>query len=82
METEEKSIYGLFLRVHSKPCRRQAYFGHINNFKPVLGEHYGRICLYRYQSLDVPDLILLHQNWASEAPLVSSEANLIEIAYG
>ena len=70
METEEQSIYGLFFEVQPKPGQRQAYFDHVDKLKPVLNQHEGLLWIQRYQSIDVPDLILSHQYWASEAALV------------
>ena len=69
METEEQSIYGLFFEVQPKPGQRQAYFDHVDKLKPVLNQHEGLLWIQRYQSIDVPDLILSHQYWASEAAL-------------
>ena len=70
METKAQSIYGLFFEVQPKPGQRQAYFDHVDKLKPVLNQHEGLLWIQRYQSIDVPDLILSHQYWASEAALV------------
>ena len=75
METEEQSIYGLFFEAQPKPGKRQAYFDHVDNLKPVLSEHKGLLWLHRYQSIDVPELILSHQYWASAAALVAWRRN-------
>ena len=70
METKAQSIYGLFFEVQPKPGQRRAYFDHVDKLKPVLNQHEGLLWMQRYQSIDVPDLILSHQYWASEAALV------------
>ena len=75
METEEQSIYGLFFEVQPKPGQRRAYFDHVDKLKPVLNQHEGLLWIQRYQSIDVPDLILSHQYWASEAALVAWRRN-------
>ena len=75
METKEQSIYGLFFEVQPKPGQRQAYFDHVDKLKPVLNQHEGLLWIQRYQSIDVPDLILSHQYWASEAALVAWRRN-------
>ena len=71
METRAQLIYGLFFEVQPKPGQRQAYFDHVDKLKPVLNQHEGLLWIQRYQSIDVPDLILSHQYWASEAALVA-----------
>ena len=75
METEEQSIYGLFFEVQPKPGQRQAYFEHVDKLKSELNRHEGLLWIQRYQSIDVPDLILSHQYWASEAALVAWRRN-------
>jgi heme-degrading monooxygenase HmoA len=75
METEEQSIYGLFFEVQPKPGQRQAYFDHVDKLKSELNRHEGLLWIQRYQSIDVPDLILSHQYWASEAALVAWRRN-------
>ncbi|MEK9709736.1 MAG: antibiotic biosynthesis monooxygenase family protein [Alphaproteobacteria bacterium] len=75
METKAQSIYGLFFEVQPKPGQRQAYFDHVDKLKPVLNQHEGLLWIQRYQSIDVPDLILSHQYWASEAALVTWRRN-------
>ena len=75
METEEQSIYGLFFEVQPKPGQRQAYFDHVDKLKSELNRHEGLLWIHRYQSIDVPDLILSHQYWASEAALVAWRRN-------
>ena len=75
METKAQSIYRLFFEVQPKPGQRQAYFDHIDKLKPVLNQHEGLLWIQRYQSIDVPDLILSHQYWASEAALVAWRRN-------
>lgn len=75
METEEQSIYGLIFEVQLKPGQRQAYCDHVDKLNPVLSEHDGLLWLHRYQSIDVPALILSHQHWASEAALVAWRRN-------
>jgi len=75
METKEQSIYGLFFEVQPKPGQRQAYFDHVDKLKPVLNQYEGLLWIQRYQSIDVPDLILSHQYWASEAALVAWRRN-------
>ena len=75
METRAQSIYGLFFEVQPKPGQRQAYFDHVDKLKPVLNQHEGLLWMQRYQSIDVPDLILSHQYWASEAALVAWRRN-------
>ena len=75
METKAQSIYGLFFEVQPKPGQRQAYFDHVDKLKPVLNQHEGLLWIQRYQSIDVPDLILSHQYWASEAALVAWRRN-------
>ena len=75
METRAQSIYGLFFEVQPKPGQRQAYFDHVDKLKPVLNQHEGLLWIQRYQSIDVPDLILSHQYWASEAALVAWRRN-------
>ena len=75
METEEQSIYGLFFELQPKPGQRQAYFDHVDKLKSELNRHEGLLWIQRYQSIDVPDLILSHQYWASEAALVAWRRN-------
>lgn len=75
METKAQSIYGLFFEVQPKPGQRQAYFDHVDKLKPVLNQYEGLLWIQRYQSIDVPDLILSHQYWASEAALVAWRRN-------
>ena len=75
METEEQSICGLFFEVQPKPGQRQAYFDHVDKLKSELNRHEGLLWIQRYQSIDVPDLILSHQYWASEAALVAWRRN-------
>ena len=75
MEMKQQSIYGLFFEVQPKPGQRQAYFDHVDKLKPVLNQHEGLLWIQRYQSIDVPDLILSHQYWASEAALVAWRRN-------
>ena len=75
METEEQTIYGLFFEVQPKPGQRQAYFDHVDKLKSELNRHEGLLWIQRYQSIDVPDLILSHQYWASEAALVAWRRN-------
>ena len=75
METEEQSIYGLFFEVQPKPGQRQAYFDQVDKLKSELNRHEGLLWIQRYQSIDVPDLILSHQYWASEAALVAWRRN-------
>ena len=75
METKAQSIYGLFFEVQPKPGQRQAYFDHVDKLKPVLNQYEGLLWIKRYQSIDVPDLILSHQYWASEAALVAWRRN-------
>ena len=75
METKAQSIYGLFFEVQPKPGQRQAYFDHVDKLKPVLNQHEGLLWIQRYQSIDVPDLILSHQYWESEAALVAWRRN-------
>ena len=75
METKAQSIYGLFFEVQPKPGQRKAYFDHVDKLKPVLNQHEGLLWIQRYQSIDVPDLILSHQYWASEAALVAWRRN-------
>ena len=75
METEEQSIYGLFFEVQPKPGQRQAYFDHVDKLKSELNRHEGLLWIQRYQSIDVPDLILSHQYWASEAALAAWRRN-------
>jgi hypothetical protein len=48
METDEQSIYLLFLEVQPKPRQRQAYFDHIDKLKPVLSKNNGFLWLHRY----------------------------------
>ena len=75
MEMKAQSIYGLFFEVQPKPGQRSAYFDHVDKLKPVLNQHEGLLWIQRYQSIDVPDLILSHQYWASEAALVAWRRN-------
>jgi len=75
METKVQSIYGLFFEVQPKPGQRQAYFDHVDKLKPVLSQHEGLLWIQRYQSIDVPDLILSHQYWASAAALAAWRRN-------
>ena len=75
METKAQSIYGLFFEVQPKPGQRPAYFDHVDKLKPVLNQYEGLLWIQRYQSIDVPDLILSHQYWASEAALVAWRRN-------
>ena len=75
METVEKSIYGLFFEVQTKPGQRRAYFDNVDKLKSVLNEHNELLLLHRYQSIDVPDLILPHQYWAGEVALVAWRRN-------
>ena len=75
MERKAQSIYGLFFEVQPKPGQRSAYFDHVDKLKPVLNQHEGLLWIQRYQSIDVPDLILSHQYWASEAALVAWRRN-------
>ncbi len=75
METRAQSIYGLFFEVQPKPGQRQAYFDHVDKLKPVLNQHEGLLWIQRYQSIEVPDLILSHQYWASETALVAWRRN-------
>ena len=75
METKAQSIYGLFFEVQPKPGQRQAYFDHVDKLKSELNRHEGLLWIQRYQSIDVPDLILSHQYWASEAALVAWRRN-------
>ena len=58
METEKQSIYGLFFEAQPKPGQRQAYFDHVDKLKPVLNKHNGLLWLHRFESIDVPGLIL------------------------
>ena len=58
-----------------KPRQRQVYFDHVDKLKPVLNQYEGLLRIQRHQSIDVPDLILFHQYWASEAALVARRRN-------
>ena len=75
MEMKAQSIYGLFFEVQPKPGQRQAYFDHVDKLMPVLNQHEGLLWIQRYQSIDVPDLILSHQYWANKAVLVAWRRN-------
>jgi hypothetical protein len=50
METEEQSIYGLFLEVQPKPSQRQAYLDYIDKlslFRASITGFYNRIGINR-----------------------------------
>jgi len=69
MADQTEQHFGLFFEVRPKAGRRQDYFDHVDQLKPILAKNDGLLWLQRYASADQEDLILSHQLWTSETAL-------------